>query len=171
MENSQMKILSLDLGTKTGWAILAGPPPCTPDSGVQTFDVRRGESPGMRYHRFRAWLREMMFMFDAGDIVIYEQAHNRGGAATQLLNGMTAIIFEECAVAGVDHDTIHSSTLKKWATGSGRAEKQAMIEAARRRGGTPRDDNEADAWLILCYARERYLTASRRKKPGRGKSC
>lgn len=44
MENNQMKILSLDLGTKTGWAILAGPPPCTPDSGVQTFDGRRAEA-------------------------------------------------------------------------------------------------------------------------------
>lgn len=40
---SREKLLALDLGTHTGWAILSG---AKPDSGVQVFDVRRGESPG-----------------------------------------------------------------------------------------------------------------------------
>jgi Holliday junction resolvasome RuvABC endonuclease subunit len=149
-----MKILSLDLGTKTGWAILSG---AKPDSGVQVFDVRRGESPGMRYHRFRCWLQEMLIGFRKGDIVIYEQAHNRGGAATQLLNGFAAIVMEEVALTGADHDPIHSSTLKKWATGSGHADKAQMIaEAEKRAGRKMSGDDEADAYLMLAYAIETY---------------
>ena len=48
-----MKILALDLATLTGWASSVGR-----TSGVQVFDVRRGESPGMRFLRCRAWLRD-----------------------------------------------------------------------------------------------------------------
>lgn len=44
-----MNILALDMATKTGWATNAGR-----TSGVQTFDVKRGESPGMRFLRCRA---------------------------------------------------------------------------------------------------------------------
>jgi hypothetical protein len=40
-----MAILALDLGTRTGWAPAEHG---RVESGVQVFDVRRGESPGMR---------------------------------------------------------------------------------------------------------------------------
>jgi hypothetical protein len=43
-------------------------------------------------------------------------------------------------------------TSKKHATGRGNAPKQAMIDAARARGFSPADDNEADAISILLWA-------------------
>jgi len=46
-----MVIIGLDPGIRTGWAL------CRQgrilESGVQTFALARGESPGMRFLRFR----------------------------------------------------------------------------------------------------------------------
>ena len=48
-------------------------------------------------------------------------------------------------------------TLKKWATGKGNAQKDAMIAAAIRRFGFKgEDNNEADAHLLWCMARHAY---------------
>ena len=49
-----MKILALDLGTSTGWAV--GP---SFVSGVWKNKPGRYDGGGMRYLRFRAWLDEM----------------------------------------------------------------------------------------------------------------
>ena len=45
-------------------------------------------------------------------------------------------------------------SIKKHATGKGNADKAAMIDAARARGFSPADDNEADAIAILLWAIE-----------------
>ena len=45
-------------------------------------------------------------------------------------------------------------TIKKFLTGQGNANKQAIIDAARARGFAPADDNEADAIAILLWAIE-----------------
>jgi len=45
-------------------------------------------------------------------------------------------------------------TIKRFATGKGNANKAAMMEAARKRGFSPTDDNEADAIAILLWAVE-----------------
>ena len=59
-----MKILALDLATKSGWATNVDH-----QSGVQVFDVRRGESPGMRFLRCRAWLGEMFQLLGGVDLI------------------------------------------------------------------------------------------------------
>jgi hypothetical protein len=55
------------------------------------------------------------------------------------------------ASKGIELMPVHTASLKKFATGSGRANKLEMIEAAKARGWTPVDDNEADASLLLEY--------------------
>ena len=51
-----MNILSLDMATTTGWASnIHGR-----RSGVIEFALKRGESPGMRFLRCRAWLNVML---------------------------------------------------------------------------------------------------------------
>ena len=45
-------------------------------------------------------------------------------------------------------------TIKRHATGKGNAPKEAMIAAARGRGFSPADDNEADAIALLLWAVE-----------------
>ena len=52
-----MRILTIDLGTHTGWA--ARVDACTVLSGVQHFTPRRFEGGGMRFLRFSSWLAEI----------------------------------------------------------------------------------------------------------------
>ena len=141
-----MNILALDLATKTGWAALHD---CNvKNSGVEIFDLKRGESPGMRFLRFRAWLKTMNSLLMPIHCIYYEQAHHKGGAATQCAYGFITDVLAFAAQHDIQTSAVHTGTLKKFATGKGNAGKGAMIEAARKAGFTPADDNEADAiWL------------------------
>lgn len=143
-----MNILALDCATKTGWALSAGE---LKQTGVQAFDLRRGESPGMQFLRFRAWLNEVFKLANKIDVVAYEAAHHRGGAATQLCVGMVTDVLAWAADIGAETMPVHTGTLKKFATGKGNAGKPEMIQAAKDRGYDPEDDNEADACLLLEY--------------------
>lgn len=158
-----MRILALDCATLTGWATGVSERPCSfVEHGVQLFDLRRGESPGLRFMRFRSWLYEVGDLFRP-DLVVYELAHHRGGAATELAVGMTTRVQEFAADRRVEHASVHTATLKKHATGRGNAEKPAMIAAARARFGVePMDDNDADALLLLGYAIDVYGAGARR---------
>ena len=147
-------ILALDLATKTGFSYrsLTG----RIEYGEQDFSLKRGDSPGMRYVRFNAWLREMLD-FLRPDIVVYEQAHNRGGAPTEVLNGLTTRVQEAVALReNCEHQSVHSGTLKKFATGNGRASKEDMVAFAAAvttgESYTNITDNEADAIALLLYA-------------------
>ena len=147
-----MNILALDLGTHTGWALRLG---ARIESGVQTFDVKRGESPGMRYIRFRRWLDTMTLTAMPGiDLLVYEAPHQRGGAATEVAAGFSTRVQEQAAELRIEHTAVHTGTLKKYATGSGAAKKPAMIAAVCRRWKVVKDDNEADAIALLYYALE-----------------
>jgi len=139
-------ILALDLATKTGW--------CTDGaSGVQTFDVKRGESPGMRFLRCRAWLSEMKNLLPGLEVIYYEQAHHRGGYATEVGVGLVTEVKAFAAQHDIEVSPIHTATLKKWATGNGRASKDDMIAEAEKRGYKPTDDNEADAMLLYEFGK------------------
>ena len=70
MVKSVVNILALDLATKTGWASKHNNYFC---SGVQDFSLQRGESPGMKFLRFRRWLEELT-VISSCDVIIYEQA-------------------------------------------------------------------------------------------------
>ena len=59
-------ILAIDLGVHTGWA-LEEEGHLT--AGVQTFELARGESPGMRYVRFSRWLDEIA---RHAKVIVYE---------------------------------------------------------------------------------------------------
>lgn len=147
-------ILALDTATKTGWALIKDG--SVYESGVQDFSKKRGESNGAMFLRFRAFLRDMIRQAEP-EIVIYEQAHHRGGAATEICVNLTGRVQEACAEAGIQYAAIHTASLKKWATGKGKGDKGAMIaEAEKRTGKKMQDDNEADACLLGLMAWEEY---------------
>jgi len=87
-------------------------------------------------------------------IIIYESAHHRGGHATACAYGFISVVERVAATYGFETMTVHTSTLKKFATGSGRANKNDMIAAAKAKGWNPQDDDEADAQHLLDYAVE-----------------
>ncbi len=122
-----MKILSLDLATNTGWATNDGK-----RCGVMTFDLKHGESPGMRFLSCRAWLKEMHALLGGLDIIVYKQAHHRGGAATACCVGLVTEVQTFAAHHKIELMPVHTATLKKFATGRGNAGKTKMIKAAKK---------------------------------------
>jgi len=161
-------ILALDLATKTGWAMRQNGQII---SGVQDFSLKRGDSPGMRYIYFLRWLHKIMdepplaeYRNGESDTVVYEQAHHRGGPATEIAAGLATHLQSFCAERGNEHTAVHTATLKKFATGSGRADKAGMILYAKGKlGHDPINDNEADAVCLLHYAEANILTPAEGK--------
>ena len=88
------------------------------------------------------------------DLVVYEKPHLRGGAAAELLVGFVTKIKEFAAKHNAEIDSVHTGTLKSWATGKGNASKDDMVAEAKRRGFSPQNDDEADAVLILEYFKD-----------------
>ena len=151
-----MKILGLDMATKTGWCLYDAPSGQVIESGVQVFDKRRGESNGLRFLRFRKWLKSFVDGFHP-DIICYEQAHFRGGAATELCVGFQTRAQEVAAEVGIESAPLPTGTLKKFATGNGAANKSEMIKAAFLiLGREPQDDNEADAVHVARWGAHEF---------------
>jgi len=148
-----MNILTLDCGTKTGWASEVDG---RIESGVQDFSLKRGESKGIRFLRFNTWLNDMLELVKP-HIVVYEMAHFRGGSATEILVGMTTRIEEFCEEKKIEYSSIHSGTLKRFATGKGNASKEDMRRAAVLKYERIVDnDDEADALHILAWAKQEF---------------
>lgn len=154
-----LPVLALDLATKTGWALRDRNGRV--ESGVQEFELKRGESTGMRFLRFRKWMRDMIALGELGaqyskeepGLILFEQAHHRGGSATQLCVGLVTNVLADAAQHSIEHMSVHSATLKKFATGSGKSSKEEMITKAKAffPGIEIIDDNHADALLMLKY--------------------
>jgi Holliday junction resolvasome RuvABC endonuclease subunit len=151
-----MMILALDLATKTGWAIVEDG--VVIESGVQDFTKRRGEGNGLLFLRARKWLADFG-LHARPDLIAYEQAHFRGGAATEICVGLQTRAQEQAAEWGVESAPVSTGTLKRWATGKGSADKVAMMAwAATAMGRDPVDDNEADAVAVGLWAAEQFDT-------------
>ena len=153
-----MTILALDLGTKTGWAINDEG---VIRSGMEDFTPTKYGYRGSRYLDFSAWLCAIYTLYHF-ESVYYEMPHMRGRWATEALHGYLAYLYGFLAPHDIDPIAVHSGTIKKFATGNGKASKEEMIVKAQEfieigipRGKTVRlitDDNEADAICLLKYA-------------------
>ena len=152
MEVKELNILALDLATRTGWAEQVGK---EKDYGSVDFSVGRGESPGIRFLKMRKWLTDK-HVRGAYELVIYEQPHHRGGAATMVCVGLACEVQAFAAMHHLDLTNVHTATLKKWATGNGRASKEDMVRTAVSLGYQPMNDDEADAIHLLRYAKEKF---------------
>ena len=73
--------------------------------------------------------------------------------AARKLSEFRGILYLICAQLGLPEPKfINISTVKKWATGDGKADKKKMIEYCIKRWNiTPVDDNMADATHIFKY--------------------
>ena len=146
-----MRILALDLGQNTGWAIVQG------GDVVSSGSVRFVGDRQTRAARFLVWLQN--FEEQACDVWIYERPFVRGRDATRCLWGLAGIVEAvgpNCGAAVLDAEL---KTVKKFMTGSGAAEKAGMIDAvAQVIGAAPATDHEADAIAIGLYASENVTT-------------
>ena len=146
-------ILALDLGTTTGWAIRTAEGVIL--SGTVSFRPSRYDGGGMRYLRFRTWLEELAE--DAGGLtsVWFEEVRRHAGTdAAHTYGGFLATLTSWCEQRCLPYQGVPVGTIKRHATGKGNADKPAMLAAARARGFSPADDNEADAIALLLWAIE-----------------
>lgn len=147
-------ILALDLGTTTGWAMRTADGTTT--SSTMSFKPGRFEGGGMRYLRFRRWLTELKAAADGITEVHFEEVRRHAGVdAAHAYGGFLATLTAWCEHHQIPYSGVPVATIKRHATGKGNADKAAMLAAARARGFTPTDDNEADALALLDYCTSR----------------
>lgn len=146
-------ILTLDLGTTTGWALRQ--PDNAIISGSESFKPQRFEGGGMRFLRFKRWLTEIKQTTDGIDAIYFEEVRRHAGVdAAHAYGGFMAHLTAWCEHHGIPYQGVPVGTIKKHATGKGNASKGEMVAAAIRRGHSPSDNNEADALALLHWAIE-----------------
>ncbi len=144
-------ILTLDLGTITGWALRGRSGLIT--SGIEMFKPSRFEGGGMRYLRFERWLNELLFQLDWMDAVYFEEVRRHLGVdAAHAYGGFLAHLTAWCEQHEIPYQGVPVGTIKQSATSKGNASKEAVIQAMQALGHTPSDDNEADALALLHWA-------------------
>lgn len=90
------------------------------------------------------------------DLVVlegYSLGGQRGYAAAYSCE-LGGTLRAELAAARFHLAEVPPSTLKKYATGSGKADKQAMVAAARTLGAEVANDDEADAFFLALWGIE-----------------
>ena len=135
-------LLAIDLGTTAGW--MCGSPGAAV-SGSTNLKEGRFESHGVRFINFRSFLAKMHTAMTINLVVFEEVRGHRGVTAAHVYGGYLAQLQTWCIDHGIHYRTRTVQEIKKFATGKANASKEEMIEAAKRLGFTPKDDNEADA--------------------------
>ena len=143
----------LDLGTTAGWALRGHDRLIT--SGTVSFRSGRFDGGGMRYLHFTNWLTELDRLSRPIAAIWFEEVRRHVCTdAAHIYGGLMATLTSWAELRGVPYQGVPVGTIKRHATGKGNAPKEAMIAAARARGFSPADDNEADADAILHWAIE-----------------
>lgn len=135
-----MKILALDIATNTGWKTETA-------SGVWNLKPNRGESEGMRVVRFKSKVKELIDL-EGITLVSYERPAGMHKSSIMVASEMVGVLKDLCISKGVELACYSATEIKKFATGKGNANKEAMIEAAQALGYNPIDDNEADSIFL-----------------------
>lgn len=152
--------LGLDLGTYCGWArgIASGICLMTASGRFDLSDTKadgKVPDPSRRNVKLKLALEPLL---QAGvEMVFFEKvmAH-KGVAAAHAYGGFLSAMHEICAQYDVPVEGIHVGTIKKFATGSGRASKTAMVDAAIRAGINVDTEDQADAYWTLRCGMARY---------------
>jgi hypothetical protein len=152
--SSHRCILALDLGTTTGWALRGH------DGLITSGTVSLPPRPLRRRRHALPALHQLADRDSTGCPGPSPPSGSRRSAATpaptraHVYGGLMATLTAWAELRGVPYEGVPVGTIKRHATGKGNADKAAMIAAARARGFSPADDNEADAIAILLWAIE-----------------
>ena len=156
-----IKVLALDVAGTTGWAVRRekdlrwGEKEFTPPrKGRKTMP---DSHPGERFMEMHIWLRQMIREYNPTHIAYEVPGGGSSRFSAMLLMGMRGVVFSIAAFYKFDVMEIYPNTLKKWATGSGKATKEDMRDHLGRQvlvkgrlmvPGMVPTDNEVDAaWL------------------------
>ncbi|MCE8595675.1 hypothetical protein [Bacteroides fragilis] len=150
-ELTKAHILALDIATFTGYYSIH-------EAGTWNFTESKHRNDNKQHKDFRDTLMEFIRKYGIQRIVAEDVNVNNHFFDMRKLSEFRGILLEVCDELNLpEPQFINVSSLKKWATGSGRASKREMIEACRSRFNyQPADDNEADAFLIFNYYTRKY---------------
>lgn len=170
-----MKILALDPAAKCGFAWSDG---TLREYGVWQIALAEREHPGARLERLREHIYEAYRDWGFERLAYEDAQHGSPNFTIQGLHAeLRGVIKLVACELDVDAIPINPTTLKSWATGSGRADKGQMIRACQTvLGVTTDDDNIADALFVLELAknpakiegpksRERRMFQRRKRDP------
>jgi Holliday junction resolvasome RuvABC endonuclease subunit len=140
-----MNVLALDLGSRTGFAILK-------DERIiiGTRKLKHDKrASGRRFLDFRNWLVQIIKAHNIY-VVFFERVYRHSGTeAAHVYGAFMYTLAAVCEELSVKCTGIPVGTIKKFATGKGNASKEDMINFAKSCGYNPLDDNSADALAIL----------------------
>lgn len=143
------RLLAIDPGARCGWAWTEGPRPVAEQSGV--WELGKIDDPGRRF----AVLFDQLSEFAPTHVVYEEPQGLRGVQAWRWHGGYQATVSLWCHQHRVTMGMVGPTSLKVFATGSGRARKPAMMAAARDRLDLAlpldADDNRVDALWLLAW--------------------
>lgn len=144
-------VLALDIATHCGYFSAHG-------GGTWDFTESKRRNDNKQHGAFRETLMEFITTHDIRRIVAEDVAVNQHFIDTRKLSEFRGILLEICDTLNLPEPCfVNPSTLKKWATGDGRADKAKMMEFCRSRWKTdPADDNEADATHLYFYFVKRF---------------
>ena len=144
-----MKILSLDVASKCGWATETA-------SGVWDFKIKKDESSGMRLIRFKSKLKEIIQLEEI-NLVTFETPAIYGKFPNFVQSELHGVLKVFCEENNIQYRGFAPKEIKLYATGKGNAGKPAVIAAAKEKlGYKGNDDNEADALWIYNLTKSFY---------------
>lgn len=140
---TRFELLALDVATTTGYYSLHG-------SGAWRFHATRHRRTYLEFYRT---LREFILRHGIRRIVAEDvsfNAHNRDLRKLSELRGIVLLVSEELNLLPVEF--VNASSLKKFATGDGHADKVRMMAACiDDYRFHPSSHDEADAFLLFHY--------------------
>jgi Holliday junction resolvasome RuvABC endonuclease subunit len=150
MSKEKKVILAIDQASHCGWAL-------SKDLyGVWDLTTKKDEDMGMKLIRFRNKLKEVCTS-EGVEMIVYERVAGMHTASIIHAAKMVAIIETFCTENGINYTAFSAQEVKKFATGKGNANKDAMVKAAQEQYGYPgTDDNVADALHIWHLATKNF---------------
>lgn len=146
-----MKILALDLGSITGFA--SGVDDKILKSDTRNWIGREKWFSNESFANFFNWIHPIVKNYDKV-IVEMPNSHMPGFHAVRVAFGMYGVLQAVCGGWNKEIIPVRATEIKKFWTGDGRADKEAMVSHAVMRGYQPKDHNEADAIAIYHYYQE-----------------
>lgn len=145
------RVLALDIATHTGYYSVH-------ESGTWNFTESKARNNNKLHGALRTMLLSFIRNYGIQRIVAEDVSVNRHFYDMRRLSEMRGILLEVCDELDLpEPEFVNPSTLKKFATGDGRATKVQMIDACREKYRyEPVDDNAADACHLFHYYIRKY---------------
>lgn len=145
------KVLALDIATHCGYYSLYG-------NGTWNFTESKRRNENKQHKDFRDTLMGFITAHGIRQIVAEDINVNNHFTDMRKLSEFRGILFEICDELDLpEPEFVNVATLKKWATGNGRADKMMMMQACEEKYHyVPPDDNAADACHLYYYYCRKY---------------